>query len=216
MWAFTMTLGYSRRMMAEAATDQQLGTLLRMHEAAFRQWEGVPEEILYDRMKTVWTGTDERGEIIWNTVFLDFARYWGFTPRLCRAVAGDDAALGVHQDRIVEAEFGNARRDLRHLGFGVRPGVPIEWNKPGDRPHLDALGHWMSFQRFVPGRTHTVLQFVPSITGPRFIRQQKILRAMRQEIRAGCVRETLPKRIALSAPSEVHWRSCETLDVSFC
>jgi len=70
--------------MAEAATDQKLGTLLRMHERAFRQWEGVPEEILYDRMKTVWTGTDERGEIVWNTVFLDFARYWGFTPRLCR------------------------------------------------------------------------------------------------------------------------------------
>jgi hypothetical protein len=55
-----------------------------MHESAFEQWEGVPEEILYDRMKTVWTGTDERGEIIWNTVFVDFARYWGFTPRLCR------------------------------------------------------------------------------------------------------------------------------------
>jgi len=29
-------------------------------------------------------GTDERGEIVWHPVFLDFARYWGFTPRLCR------------------------------------------------------------------------------------------------------------------------------------
>lgn len=84
LWGFTMTLGYSRMMMAAAATDQKLGTLLRMHEAAFQQWGGVPEEILYDRMKTVWTGTDERGEIVWNAVFLDFARYWGFTPRLCR------------------------------------------------------------------------------------------------------------------------------------
>ena len=84
MWGFTITLGYSRRMMAEAATDQKLGTLLRMHEAAFQEWGGVPEEILYDRMKTIWTGTDERGEIVWNAVFLDFARYWGFTPRLCR------------------------------------------------------------------------------------------------------------------------------------
>ena len=84
LWGFTMTLGYSRVMMAEAATDQKLGTLLRMHETAFQQWGGVPEEILYDRMKTVWTGTDERGEIVWNAVFLDFARYWGFTPRLCR------------------------------------------------------------------------------------------------------------------------------------
>ena len=84
LWGFTLTLGYSRMLMAEAALDQKLGTLLRMHEEAFRQLNGVPEEILYDRMKTVWQGTDERGEIIWNPVFLDFAHYWGFTPRLCR------------------------------------------------------------------------------------------------------------------------------------
>jgi transposase len=84
LWGFAITLGYSRMMVAEAATDQKLGTLLRMHEMAFRQWGSVPEEILYDRMKTVWTGTDERGEIIWNTAFFDFARYWGFIPRLCR------------------------------------------------------------------------------------------------------------------------------------
>jgi hypothetical protein len=79
-----MTLGYSRMLMAEAALDQKLGTLLRMHEEAFRQLGGVPEEILYDRMKTVWLETDDRGEIVWHPVFLDFARYWGFTPRLCR------------------------------------------------------------------------------------------------------------------------------------
>jgi transposase len=29
-------------------------------------------------------GTDERGEVRWHPVFLDFARYWGFQPRLCR------------------------------------------------------------------------------------------------------------------------------------
>ena len=51
---FTLTLGYSRMLMAEAALDQKLGTVLRMHEEAFRQLRGVPEEILYDRMKTVW------------------------------------------------------------------------------------------------------------------------------------------------------------------
>jgi transposase len=84
LWAFTFTLGYSRRMMAEVALDQKIGTLLRMHEEAFRQMGGVPEEILYDRMKTVWLGSDERGEIVWHPVFMDFARYWGFTPRLCR------------------------------------------------------------------------------------------------------------------------------------
>ena len=84
LWGFTLTLGYSRTMMAEAALDQKLGTLLRMHEEAFRQLGGIPEEILYDRMKTVWKGMDDRGEIVWNAVFWDFAQYWGFRPRLCR------------------------------------------------------------------------------------------------------------------------------------
>jgi transposase len=37
-----------------------------MHETAFQEWGSVPEEILYDRMRTIWTGADERGEIIWN------------------------------------------------------------------------------------------------------------------------------------------------------
>lgn len=81
---FVFTLGYSRALMAEGALDQKLGTLLRLHEEAFRQLGGIPREILYDRMKTVWLGTDERGEVRWHPQFLDFARYWGFTPRLCR------------------------------------------------------------------------------------------------------------------------------------
>jgi len=48
---FTFTQGYSRRMVAEAALDQKLGTLPRLHEAAFQQIGGVLEEILYDRMR---------------------------------------------------------------------------------------------------------------------------------------------------------------------
>lgn len=84
LWCFVLTMGYSRRMVAEAALDTKLGTLLQMHETAFRDMDGVPEEILYDRMKTVWLDVDDRGEVIWNPVFVDFARYWGFQPRLCR------------------------------------------------------------------------------------------------------------------------------------
>jgi transposase len=68
LWAFTFTLGYSRTMMAEVALGQKIGTLLRMHEQAFRQMGGAPEEMLYDRMKTVWLGSDERGEIVWHSV----------------------------------------------------------------------------------------------------------------------------------------------------
>ena len=86
LWGFTFTLGYSRMMMSEAAVDQKLGTLLRMQEA-FRQLNGVPAEILYDRMKTVWLETDERGEIVWHPVFLDFVRYWA-SRRGCAGPTG--------------------------------------------------------------------------------------------------------------------------------
>lgn len=84
LWGFVFTLGPSRAMMAAAATDQKLPTLLRMHEEAFRQLGGVPKEILYDRMKIVLEGTDDRGETQWNQTFQDFARYWGFTARACK------------------------------------------------------------------------------------------------------------------------------------
>lgn len=84
LWGFVFTLGYSRAMFADVATDQRLETFLRLHEVAFEALGGVPEEIVYDRIKTVVLGTDERGEVRWHLIFLDFARYWGFRPRLCR------------------------------------------------------------------------------------------------------------------------------------
>lgn len=82
--AFVCTLGHSRAMFAELATDQTLPTFLRLHEQAFDFLGGVPNEILYDRVKTVVLGQDERGETRWHPVFAEFARHWCFVPRLCR------------------------------------------------------------------------------------------------------------------------------------
>jgi Integrase core domain len=81
---FVFTLGHSRALFADVATDQTLPTLLRLHEAAFAALGGIPKEILYDQMKTVTLGTDARGEILWHPLFREFAAYWCFTPRLCR------------------------------------------------------------------------------------------------------------------------------------
>jgi transposase len=85
LYGFVFTLGHSRALFADVATDTRIATLLRLHEAAFAELGGIPREILYDRMKTVVLGTDERGETKWNPLFLDFAQHWGFTPRACRA-----------------------------------------------------------------------------------------------------------------------------------
>ena len=89
LYGFVMTLGHSRAMFADIATDQKMPSFLRMHEAAFEHLGGVPAEILYDNTKTVVVkalteGVDTRGEVKLNPTFADFARYWGFAPRLCR------------------------------------------------------------------------------------------------------------------------------------
>jgi len=68
---------------AAAAIDQKLGALLRMHELAFTQW-GCGRDSLrlhensVDRRRQTWRDYLERR-------LLDFARYRGFTPPLCRA-----------------------------------------------------------------------------------------------------------------------------------
>lgn len=89
LYGFVLTLGYSRAMFCAIATDQKQTTFLRLHEAAFDYLGGIPHEILYDNTKTVvrktlTEGVDGRGEVGLNPLFEDFARYWGFTPRLCR------------------------------------------------------------------------------------------------------------------------------------
>ena len=82
---FVMVLGYSRRLYVEFTRDQQLATLMACHQHAFDWFGGLTEELLYDNPKTVVLKRDREGRVIaWNPQFWDFARYYGFTPRLCR------------------------------------------------------------------------------------------------------------------------------------
>jgi transposase len=134
LWVFVLTLGHSRAMMAAATTDQRLPTLLRLHEEAFRQLGGVPHEILYDRMKTVIEGTDERGETRWNRAFADFARYWGFTPRACRAYRPQTKGKVESGVKYVRRNFlcGRTATSLEDLNNQLRAWV---WETANRRVH---------------------------------------------------------------------------------
>jgi transposase len=79
---FVMTLGYSRRMYAEASRDEKLPAFLHGHEAAFTHLGGVPHEIVYDNLKSVVLSRDFNGSRFeWNPAFWDFSRYYGFQVR---------------------------------------------------------------------------------------------------------------------------------------
>jgi transposase len=131
---FVLTLGHSRAMFADVTTDTQLQTLLRMHEAAFAELGGVPHEILYDRMKTVILGLDGRNEIKWNPQFVDFAGYWGFTPRACAAYRPQTKGKVENGIGYVRKNFlcGRQSHDLADLRGQLRTWV---WQVANQRQH---------------------------------------------------------------------------------
>lgn len=85
LYIFTMILGYSRMRFAECTFSTNLETLIKCHIDAFEYFGGVPEEILYDNMKTVISKkafNPQDSQL--NQGFKDFADYYGFTIRTCK------------------------------------------------------------------------------------------------------------------------------------
>jgi transposase len=80
---FSMILGFSRYQYIEFTLSQNLASFLTCHVHAFEYFGGVPDELLYDNLKTaVLSHVD--GTVEWQSTFTDFAAYYGFTPRACR------------------------------------------------------------------------------------------------------------------------------------
>ncbi len=152
---FIMTLGYSRRAYAEGFTDERSASLLEAHERAFAHFGGRPAEILYDRMRTVLTGTAE-GKARWNPTFEAFARgHWGFELLDREVVPG----LGLHG---LAAQLGyrpgeqvgmllvmalEAQREVQHagmqqlaLGAQLIGGDRLEFGAEGGVGNLNVLG----------------------------------------------------------------------------
>ena len=84
VWLFSLVLGFSRLIWARFVVHQDLQTVLRCHIAALEAIGGVPQEILYDRMKTAVIGEDADGLVVYNRGLLDLARHYGFQPRASR------------------------------------------------------------------------------------------------------------------------------------
>jgi len=84
LYAFVMTLGWSRAMYAEFTVSADAAWWLRCHQHAFHFFGGVPREVLHDNLKTAVLDRDGNGSIHWNPRYLDFAHYYGFTPRACQ------------------------------------------------------------------------------------------------------------------------------------
>ncbi|HJX38334.1 MAG TPA: IS21 family transposase [Anaerolineae bacterium] len=84
LYAFVMTLGWSRMMYLEFTVSADVAWFLRCHGHAFDYFGGCPRQILHDNLKTAVLDREGDGTIHWNPRYLDFADYYGFSPRACQ------------------------------------------------------------------------------------------------------------------------------------
>ena len=110
VWLFSLVLGHSRMLWARFVVHQDLQTLLRCHAAAFEALGGVPEQILYDRMRTVFSREDpEAGHIVYNPTLVEFARHYGYLPRACQPYRAKTKGKVERPFRYVREDFFLAR-----------------------------------------------------------------------------------------------------------
>jgi len=81
---FVMVLGFSRKMYIEFTEDEKIETLIGCHERAFQYFDGVPETILYNNMRTVVKDPSGKGDQKWNNKFSQFAEHSSFSLIRCR------------------------------------------------------------------------------------------------------------------------------------
>ena len=86
LYLFSMILGFSRKIYSEFVERCDLPTFLDCHIHAFDYFGGVPEEILYDRMKNVFIGKIA-GKDKFNGTLVGFALHYGFKPTVAPAYA---------------------------------------------------------------------------------------------------------------------------------
>ncbi|MBI5597294.1 MAG: IS21 family transposase [Elusimicrobia bacterium] len=81
--AFSMVLGYCRRLFVAFFRDERLPTLLWAHQEAFHYHQGLCRRIVYDNQTSISLGR-VRGKPRWHPTFLAFARHHGFEPSVGR------------------------------------------------------------------------------------------------------------------------------------
>jgi transposase len=86
LYLFSMILGYSRKIYAELIERCDLTTFLDCHIRAFDFFGGVPQQILYDRMKNVYLGR-LAGRQRFNSALMGLAMHYGFAPRVAPSYA---------------------------------------------------------------------------------------------------------------------------------
>lgn len=117
VWLFSMVLGRSRYLYGQFAWRQTLDTVVRCHIDAFNEFGGVPEQCLYDRMKTAVLGEPEPGAVVFHPTLVSLGKHYGFAPRACKAYRAKTKGKVERPFRYIRQDFflGNQFDDINDL-----------------------------------------------------------------------------------------------------
>jgi transposase len=174
---FILTLGYSRRGFYLACRDEQLATFLDAHEQAFAHFGGHTTEHLYDRPRTVCRPSADGA--LWNPTFQAFAKYWGFTPRLCRPYRAQTKGKVESGVKYLKRNFlvGRAFVDDAHLGEEL-----LAWTLTTADQRIHGTTHERPIDRFALEREH----LLPSVQQPAFRLEATLTRVVASDFLVSC------------------------------
>ena len=156
---FVMTLGWSRTMHLDFEDSQALAVFLACHERAFEYFGGVPEEILYDRVKTVWLHDDAHGDPVFHPGFLDFANYYGFRPRLCQRNRPQTKGKTENGIGYVRKNFWPRVRDYEHASDVL--GLCRRWRDETCNVRIHGTTGERPIDRLVKEGLHSIKDLAP-------------------------------------------------------
>jgi hypothetical protein len=113
LYAFLMTLGWSRMLFVCFSLSCDWVAFLRGHLAAFAYFGGTPRSVLHDNLKSAVLDR-AGGQVRFHPRYLDFADYYGFTPRACKPYR---AQTKGKVERAVQYVRGNFWPGLHHSGL---------------------------------------------------------------------------------------------------
>ena len=127
VYLFVATLGYSRRVYAQAFTHERQSAWLEGIEGAFRHFGGLPGELLLDNATALVKHHDPvTREVEFNARLHAFARYWDVRPVACapyraRTKGKDERGVGyVKHNAIAGRSFASWGALEAHLAWWMR------------------------------------------------------------------------------------------------
>jgi transposase len=116
LWAFLMTLSYSRHRFVRFVEHQDVATWLDCHVRAFEFFGGVPETVLLDNLKAGVVRTDLYDPTL-NRAYAELERHYGFTVDPARVRSPKDKGKVERGVPVVRQQVvaGRIYRDLAEL-----------------------------------------------------------------------------------------------------